>query len=239
MRILIVNKAVGLYIAGRMSAAVVYPSVPLIVEHQVSAPLFDYVNKEHKELVANDFLQQLMGRDFCAENYIRYLSNLLLIHRALERAQGKLEGVNKRFVFEHLFRSSAIEKDIVAWKNLSCFKEKKWPEFRDVEEIVGLIEGYKNPRQIIAAMWVFYGTLMRGTQLFQKNVERVFQDLKGQEGVGVTFFALEVEDVDTFRDGPWRAALKEAAFVSGDDMGEAAKNCMILFKLFLKTHLKC
>lgn len=239
MRILIVNRAVNLYIAGRMSAAVC-PPMALIFEHRVSAPLFDYVHKEHEQLVANRFLQHLGRDDFCPENYIRYLSNLLLIHRALEKAQGELKGSDRCFVFDHLFRSSAIENDLAAWKNLPCFEKKQWSEFCDVAEIVHVIEDYKNPRQIFAAMWVFYGTLMCDTQSFQANVERVFRKHEGKEGVGIAFFDLGVEDVDAFRDGLWRAALKEVAHEFGyADMGEAAKACMIQFKLFLETYLKC
>lgn len=179
-------------------------------ENVVRHYLYERSKDIHIQCVQQPFLRLLLGGDFCPDKYVIYLTNILAIHKALEMAQERIDIQAKErcFVFQKLFRSSLIAKDLIAWKGLDALQGKDYeflPLAPATMELVNRINGLTQPRLIVAVTYALYGTVLNGTHRFASNVQKVFAENEG-EGEGDAFFHFE-GDVVLFRDSEWGEAL--------------------------------
>lgn len=158
----------------------------------------------HPKARQNKFLQQLAGGGFCNTAYMKYLANLLPIHRALEAAQEALKKSPylKVYVLEELFRSAAIQRDLVVWEfiadDLLGKKVSPWTPHPSAQEYAEHIRqtAERDPECIVAIMYTLYGTVMSGGQMNKIQISKALEFVKSYtedvpEGSGVAFFELE------------------------------------------------
>jgi hypothetical protein len=151
----------------------------------------------HRVVIKNPFLKGLALGGFCQTAFMKYLVNLLPIHQALEEAQQELLKIDslKDFVMPELFRSKAIEKDLIIWKFVSPREFTPWnPDEISLTYAAYIKEVSRNdPEKIIAIMYTLYGTVMSGGQTNKRIVKEKLELIKSYtddvpEGSGVELY---------------------------------------------------
>lgn len=157
--------------------------------------------KVHHKLVANPFFLSLATGGFCQTSFTKYLKILHPIHIALEDAQMRVSQVAylAGCVTEDLFRSEAIQQDLVIWEKIADDKIiEVWELPSAAVEFADYIRktADEDPERIIAIMYCLYGTIMSGGQTNRKVVAAALESAREcyediPEGSGVKLFELQ------------------------------------------------
>jgi hypothetical protein len=204
--------------------------------------LFEGTREIHLKAVQDKFLQNLTGGAICNDGYNMYLVNLEAIHLGLEQAQAIIKDVPglKHFIFEDLWRSTALQKDIATWKTVTMLEHK--PTKIALEYAAHLIETARTePEEVIGAMYSLYGTLFHGGQYIKHNAYAAFKKFRDKkfedededkesvaqeifddsnESLGVALFSFPFEEVDDFKESTWHKHLNELPEKTGMPLSE-------------------
>lgn len=190
----------------------------------------------HSQALGNEFLQNLTGGIICPQGYNKYLSNLYVIHQALEEAQGIIKDIEgaSHFIFTELWRSQAIAKDREVWKHID--KEYE-PAEASRKYALQLVERAKTePEEILGAMYSFYGTLFHGGQHIKDNAFKAFKtyrcQLKEKDSVpeeifddandtlGIELFSFAFDNINDFKVQTWHTHLNDLPEKTGCSLSE-------------------
>lgn len=161
--------------------------------------------ESHKKVIANPFLHQLTTGGFCQTQFMKYLTNLLPIHQALEEVQNRLLEIDslKVFVLPKLFRSAAIQQDLKIWEAVA--DRAGTPSAKALQYAQSIRETSKlDPERIVAIMYTFYGTILSGGQINKRIVEAALKSFRDYldgipEGSGVALYEIKTSDLSKFK----------------------------------------
>jgi heme oxygenase len=174
----------------------------------LSKELAESTSGLHRLVVLNVFLNKLIKGEFHANDYLQYLCCLYVIHQALEEVQKQiiLHYGKECFVFEELFRSEKIFKDIRAWAQVSESTQVEIESFVKQpakEMVVHLKELVKeNALYAVGILYALYGGLMSGGQIIKAGVEKKYLSLVGDKhqaasedfGVSLYTFPFDIKE---------------------------------------------